>query len=133
MTDLRARFAVRFGEDLAKRLEAGIEHHVGRYPLPLDRGSKRSSSSWSGRWASAAFWSPRTALPHSVTASWADLVEWLRDEAELGSMDGTMDLAGRAEGRFDLILGPCSEAEYEAGLEAAYAYRLASEPVAGEA
>jgi hypothetical protein len=65
--------------------------------------------------------------------SWADLSAWIRDEADLASLYGPMDLAGRDCGFFDAILGPPTEHDIEAGLEAAYDWLLASMPVADTA
>ena len=131
--DLRARFAARFGEDLAERLEAAIEYHVARYPMPLDRGSVPFRFVLVWRIGFGCLLDPAYRRAHGVAAPWADLAEWIRAEADLASYDGTPDLAGRALGSFDFVFGPVTEEEYEVGLEAAYAYRLASEPVAGEA
>ncbi len=49
---------------------------------------------------------PEVRAEHGVAAPWADLSAWIRDEADLASFDGTMDLAGRGKGYFDFALGP---------------------------
>lgn len=64
---------------------------------------------------------------------WADLLAWIADKADLASFNGTMDLSGRGRGLFDAILGPHSEADVAAGLEAADAWLLASLPASATA
>jgi hypothetical protein len=49
---------------------------------------------------------------------------------DLAAFDGTMDLSGRGRGLFDAILGPHTEADVQAGLDAAEAWLIASMPVA---
>jgi hypothetical protein len=70
---------------------------------------------------------------YMITTPWADLLGWICDEADLAAFDGTMDLSGRGRGLFDLILGPHTEDDVEAGLEAAEAWLLASMPVGATA
>ena len=128
MTDLRARFVARFGEDLAETIERAAEHHTRVLPAPLERGSDpfRFALVWAIGFECVS--RPEFRLEHGVTAPWADLVGWIHDEADLASFDGAMDLSGRGRGLFDLILGPRTEADVEVGLEAAEAWLLASSP-----
>jgi len=44
-----------------------------------------------------------------------------------------MDLSGRGRGLFDAILGPHTDAAYEAGVDAADAWVLASMPLTANA
>ena len=71
---------------------------------------------------------PGFIMEHGITAPWADLLTWICDHADLASFDGTMDLSGRGRGLFDAILGPHTEADVEAELEAAEAWLLSSMP-----
>ena len=130
MSHLRARFADRFSTDLAETIERAAEHHTKVLPAPLERGSDpfRFALVWSVGFECLS--RPKFRLEHRVTAPWAELMGWIRDEADLASFDGTMDLAGRGRGLFDAILGPHTEADVEVGLEAAEDWLLASVPVA---
>ena len=76
---------------------------------------------------------PAFRREHGITAPWADLAAWIRIEADLASYDGTMDLAGRGVGSFDAILGPHTDSDDAAGLDAAYEWLVATMPVAGSA
>lgn len=133
MTDLRTRFVARFGEDLAETIERVAEHHTKVLPAPLERGSDpfRFALVWAIGFECLS--RPEFRLEHGITAPWADLVGWIHDEADLASFDGTMDLSGRGRGLFDLVLGPHTEADVEAGIAAAEAWLLASLPVGATA
>ena len=133
MTDLRSRFAARFGEDLADTIERVAEHHTKVLPAPLERGSDpfRFALVWAIGFECLT--RPEFRLEHGITAPWADLLTWICDEADLASFDGTMDLSGRGRGLFDLILGPHTEGDVDAGLEAAEAWLIAAMPVATSA
>jgi hypothetical protein len=130
MSDLRARFVARFGSDLAETVERAAEHHTKVLPAPLVRGSDpfRFAIVWAIGFECLS--RPEFRLEHGITASWADLLGWIRDEADIASFDGTMDMSGRGRGLFDAILGPHSEADLEAGLEAAETWLVATMPVA---
>jgi hypothetical protein len=133
MSDLRARFVARFGPDLAEMIERVAEHHTKVLPAPLDQGSDpfRFALVWAIGFECLT--RPAFRREHGITAPWADLSAWIRDEADLASYDGTMDLAGRGFGLFDAILGPHNADDVEAALEAAYDWLLASMPVADTA
>lgn len=51
---LRARFAARFGEDLATTVEAVAEHHTKVIPGPTERGSDHSAGRSCGPSAGSA-------------------------------------------------------------------------------
>lgn len=129
MTDLRIRFAARFGEDLAETIEQVAEHHTTVIPAVLDRGSDpfRFALVWAIGFECLT--RPEYRLEHGITAPWADLLGWICDEAALDSFDGTMDLSGRGRGLFDAILGPHTDADVEAGLAAAEDWLVATIPV----
>jgi hypothetical protein len=131
--DLRARFAARFGSDLAETIEHVAEHHTKVLPAPLERGSDPFQFCLVWTIGFECLTRPAFRQEHGITAAWADLSAWIRDEADLASYDGTMDLAGRGFGLFDAILGPHTKADVEVGLEAAYDWLLASMPVADTA
>jgi hypothetical protein len=133
MQDLRDRFAARFGTDLAETIERAAEHHTKVLPAPLERGSDpfRFALVWAIGFECLT--RPAFRLEHGITAPWAELQGWIREEADLGAYDGTMDLAGRGMGFFDAILGRRSEADVEGGLEAAEDWLLASMPVGATA
>jgi len=133
MTDLRARFVSRFGEDLADTIERVAEHHTKVIPAPLERGSDpfRFALVWAIGFECLT--RPEYRLEHGIRAPWAELLTWICDEADLASFDGTMDLSGRGRGLFDAILGPHTDADYEAGVDAADAWVLASMPLTANA
>lgn len=114
-------------------MERVAEHHTKVLPAPLDRGSDpfRFALVWTIGFECLT--RPTFRQEHGITATWADLAVWIRDEADLGSYDGTMDLAGRCLGFFDAILGPHNADDVEAGLGAAYDWLLASSSIAGTA
>jgi hypothetical protein len=129
VTDLRTRFVAHFGAGLAETVERVAEHHTKVLPAPLERGSDAFRFSLVWAIGFECLTRPEFRLEHGITAPWADLLGWIHDEADIASFDGTMDLSGRGRGLFDAILGPHSEADVEAGLEAAEAWLLASMPV----
>ena len=133
MSDLRARFAARFGTDLAEKIERAAEHHTKVLPAPLSQGSDpfRFALVWAIGFECLT--RPAFRREHGITAPWADLSAWIRDEADLASYDGTMDLAGRGFGLFDAILGPHNADDVESGLDAAEAWLLATGPVGARA
>jgi hypothetical protein len=132
MSDLRARFVAHFGPDLAETIEHVTEHHAKVLPAPLDHGSNSFRFALVWTIGFECLTRPAFRQEHGITAAWAELSAWIRDEADLTSFDGTMDLAGRGRGLFDAILGPRSEDDVKAGLDAAYDW-LASAAVAGTA
>lgn len=83
MTDLRSRFAARFGEALAETIEWVAEHHTKVIPAVLDRGS--DSFRFAIVWVVGfeCLTRPEFRLEHGVTAPWADLLTWICDEADL--------------------------------------------------
>lgn len=133
MSNLRERFVARFGLDLAETIERGIEDHAKKYPMVLDRGSDpfRFVLVWAVGFECLV--DPAFRREHGITVPWADLAAWIRAEADLASYDGTMDLAGRGFGSFDAILGPHTESDEAAGLDAAHDWLLATMPVGGRA
>jgi hypothetical protein len=129
MSDLRTRFAARFGEDLTVTVETVAEHHTKVIPGPMDRGSDefRWALVWALGWECLT--RPEFRLEHGVTTPWADLAVWIHDEADLANYDGTMDLAGRGLGLFDFALGQATETDREAGLDAGLDWVLATMPI----
>lgn len=82
---------------------------------------------WALRWECLT--RPEFRREHGVTTTWADLAVWIHDEANLANYDGTMDLAGRGMGFLDFALGPATEADREAALDAATDWVLATMPI----
>ena len=134
MNDLRARFVEHFGSDLAETIERAIEDHTKVYPLVLDRGSDAFRFALVWAIGFECLLDPAFRREHGITAPWVDLAAWIRDEADLASYyDGTMDFAGRGFGSFDAILGPHTDSDEAAGLDAAYEWLVVTMPVAGSA
>jgi len=129
MDDLRDRFIARFGAALADTIERVAEHHTMVIPGVLDRGSDpfRFTLVWAIGFECLS--RPEFRVEHGIMAPWADLSAWIGEEADLRSFDGTMDLGARGRGLFDFALGPRTEADVAAGLEAADAWLLASIPM----
>lgn len=129
MSDLRERFVARFGGDLAESIETAVEHHIKAISGQVDRGS--DSFRWALVWAVGfeCLTRPDFRREHGVTVPWADLCGWIADEADLAAYDGTMDWGGRGAGRFDLILGRRTEADEDAGWEAADSWLLSTMPI----
>lgn len=99
MDDLRARFIARFGTDLAETVERVVESHIKVIPGVVDLGSDPFQFSLVWAVGFECLSNPGFRAEHGVVPAWADLEAWIRDEADLASFDGTMDLGGRGRGR----------------------------------
>jgi hypothetical protein len=133
MSDLRARFAARFGTYLAETIERVVEDHIKVIPGVVERGSDRFQFALVWAVGFECLSNPDFRGEHGVVPAWADLEAWIRDEAGLAAFDGTMDLGARGRGTFDGILGPHTDADVAAGMEAAEDWLLASMPIGATA
>jgi len=111
MNGVRDYFVQRFGEAEAVALETAALKHADD-DLHANRGSDPF------KWTISIVIGYQCAevdgyrQHHGITAPWAEIQEWIRDEAQLASHDGDVDYLALFIGKYDGYLGSPDEARW---------------------